>query len=100
VLGLASAPGQAGQQAGGAETPMNGEFTFKLRPSTEGQLQAFHALDELDGYDVAKNEDGYHHVTVWAPSFDEAQIRLRDMLAELEPPQQGVGVLLKKVDSD
>jgi hypothetical protein len=73
------------------------EFLFKLRPTTEGQLKAFHDLDDLDGFAVVENQDGYHHVTVEPGSFDEAQIRLRDTLVELEPPNQGVGVFLRKV---
>jgi hypothetical protein len=61
-------------------------FEFKLRPSTPGQERALRALDGLDGFSSGLEPDTYFHVNVEAVSFDDAQLRLRDTLAELEDP--------------
>ena len=61
-------------------------FEFKLRPSTPGQDRALRALDGLDGFSSRLEPDTYFHVRVEAASFDDAQFRLRDTLAELEDP--------------
>jgi hypothetical protein len=74
------------------------EFTFKMRPSNAGQLSGFQQLGGLDGFTVVKNVDGYHYVTVRAESFDEAQLRLRDTLAELTPADVTTVVLLYEPD--
>jgi hypothetical protein len=70
------------------------DFKFTIEPSTDGQLGALEKLGMLEGFVVEKKRDGYHHVTVKAASFDEAQILLRDTLSDLEPPETTVGVLL------
>jgi hypothetical protein len=70
-------------------------FEFKLRPSTPDQERAMRALDGLDGFSSRLEPDTYFHVNVEATSFDEAQYRLRDTLAELEDPVT-IPVLVEK----
>ena len=70
---------------------------FKLRPSTPEQEVVLRALDGLRGFSSRLGSDGYFHVEVVAPSFDEAQDRLRDTVADLEdPPTVVVPVVLKR----
>jgi hypothetical protein len=76
----------------GGELPKH-EFT--LRPSTPEQERVLRALDGLDGFSSGLRPDDYFHVAVEAASFDEAQYRLRDTLAELEEPA-AIPVLLEK----
>ena len=59
-------------------------FEFKLRPSTPSQERAMRALDDLDGFSSRLEPDTYFHVDVEVGSFEEAQFRLRDTLAELD----------------
>lgn len=59
---------------------------FKLRPSTPDQERALRALDGLDGFSSRLEPDTYFHVHVEAASFDEAQGKLQNVLAELEEP--------------
>ena len=42
------------------------------------------ALDDLDGFSSRLEPDTYFHVDVEVGSFEEAQFRLRDTLAELD----------------
>jgi hypothetical protein len=58
---------------------------FKLRPTTPDHDIALKALNSRHGFEVKVGADGYHHVTVEAVSFEEAQFILRDALAALEP---------------
>jgi hypothetical protein len=74
------------------------EFVFKLRPADKGQLAVFRELNEMEGFTVAEEADGYHHVTVQAASFDDAQIYLRDTLATLGPPEASVAILVSKIE--
>jgi hypothetical protein len=59
-------------------------FEFKLRPNTPSQEHAMRALDGLEGFSSRLEPDTYFHVDVEASSFNEAQHRLRDTLAELD----------------
>jgi hypothetical protein len=61
-------------------------FEFKLRPSTPDQERVLRVLDDVDGFSSRLEPDAYFHVDVEAASFDEAQYKLRDAVAELEEP--------------
>jgi hypothetical protein len=61
-------------------------YEFKLRPSTPEQERVLRALDDVDGFSCRLAPDTYFHVGVDAASFDEAQYKLRDTVADLEEP--------------
>jgi hypothetical protein len=75
-------------------------FEFRLRPSTPSQERAIRALDGLDGFSSRVEPDRYFHVNVEADSFDQAQYRLRDTLAELDEGVTVPVLLQPRVERD
>lgn len=61
-------------------------YEFKLRPSTAEQERVLGVIDGVAGFSSRLGPDGYFHVVVEAASFDEAQYKVRDAVAELEEP--------------
>jgi hypothetical protein len=66
-------------------------YDFSLGPSTPDHDRALRALDGLDGFASALEANGRFRVDVEAASFDAAQYKLRDALAELD---EGVPISL------